>query len=159
MLDTAVNKAGSTMMWHVVLTWIMNASWRRDALLSLCEMNPLVTSEFLLRKTSNADLWCLFLGWIRCFEKTIELGVFIDASSHDDVIKWKHFPRYWPFVRGIHWSAADSPHKGPWRGALMCSLMWAWTNGWTNTRDAGDLRRHGAHCDVIVMKFGGDMAL
>ena len=21
---------------------------------------------------------------------------------HDDVIKWKHFPRYWPFVRGIH---------------------------------------------------------
>ena len=24
------------------------------------------------------------------------------TSSHDDVIKWKHFPRYWPFVRGIH---------------------------------------------------------
>ena len=24
---------------------------------------------------------------------------------HDDVIKWKHFPRYWPFVRGIHQSA------------------------------------------------------
>ena len=22
--------------------------------------------------------------------------------KHDDVIKWKHFPRYWPFVRGIH---------------------------------------------------------
>ena len=21
---------------------------------------------------------------------------------HDDVIKWKQFPRYWPFVRGIH---------------------------------------------------------
>ena len=25
-----------------------------------------------------------------------------DRYSHDDVIKWKHFPRYWPFVRGIH---------------------------------------------------------
>ena len=24
---------------------------------------------------------------------------------NDDVIKWKHFPRYWPFVRGIHQSA------------------------------------------------------
>ena len=24
--------------------------------------------------------------------------------SHDDVIKWKHFPRYWPLVRGIHGS-------------------------------------------------------
>ena len=26
----------------------------------------------------------------------------LSTSSHDDVIKWKHFPRYWPFVRGIH---------------------------------------------------------
>ena len=24
--------------------------------------------------------------------------------KYDDVIKWKHFPWYWPFVRGIHWS-------------------------------------------------------
>ena len=22
------------------------------------------------------------------------------------------FPRYWPFVRGIHWSSVNSPHKG-----------------------------------------------
>ena len=34
---------------------------------------------------------------------------------HDDVIKWKHFPRYWPFVRGIHRSPVNSPHKGQWR--------------------------------------------
>ena len=27
---------------------------------------------------------------------------------HDSVIKWKHFPRYWPFVRGIHRSRVDS---------------------------------------------------
>ena len=40
-------------------------------------------------------------------------------SSHDDVIKWKHFLRYWPFVRGIHRSPVDSPHKGQWRGASM----------------------------------------
>ena len=31
---------------------------------------------------------------------------------HDDVIKWNHFPRYWPLVRGIQWSPADSPLKG-----------------------------------------------
>ena len=24
------------------------------------------------------------------------------THSHDDVIKWKHFSRYWPFLRGIH---------------------------------------------------------
>ena len=24
------------------------------------------------------------------------------ATHHDDVIKWKHVPRYWPIARGIH---------------------------------------------------------
>ena len=69
----------------------------------------------------------------------------------DDVIKRKHFPRYWSFVRGIHRSPVNSPHKGQWRGVLMFSLICAWTNGWVNNRDAGDLRRHRAHYDVFVM--------
>ena len=46
-------------------------------------------------------------------------------SVHDDVMKWKHFPRYWPFVRGIHRSPVNSLHKGQWRGALMFSLICA----------------------------------
>ena len=72
-------------------------------------------------------------------------------TQHDDVIKWKHFPRYWPFVRRIHRSPVNSPHKRQWRGALMFSLICAWINRWVNNGEAGDLRRHGAHCDVIVM--------
>ena len=59
--------------------------------------------------------------------------------------------RHWPFVRGIHRSPLNSPHKGQWRGALMFSLISAWTNGSVNNRDAGDLRRHRAHYDVTVM--------
>ena len=70
--------------------------------------------------------------------------------KHDDVIKWKHFPRYWPFVRGIHRSPVDSPHKGQWRGALMFSLICARINSWVNNVEAGDLRRHRGHYDVIV---------
>ena len=70
---------------------------------------------------------------------------------HDNVIKWKHFPRNWPFVRGIHRSPVNSPHKGQWRGALMFSLICVWINGWVNNREAGDLRRYRAHYDVIVM--------
>ena len=70
---------------------------------------------------------------------------------HDDVIKWKHFPRYWPFVRGIHRSPVNSPHKGQWRGALMFPVICTWINGWINNREAGDLRRHPAHYDVMVM--------
>ena len=50
--------------------------------------------------------------------------------KHDDVIKWKHFPRYWPFVRGIHRSPVNSPHNGQWRGALMFSLICTWIDGW-----------------------------
>ena len=30
-------------------------------------------------------------------------------------------------------------------------FIWACTNSWANNGDAGDLRRHGAHYDVIVM--------
>ena len=48
--------------------------------------------------------------------------------SHDDVIKWKYFPRNWPFVRGIHRSQVNSPHKGQWHGALMFSLICVWIN-------------------------------
>ena len=75
----------------------------------------------------------------------------IKYTQHDDIIKWKHFPRYWPFVRGIHRSPVNSPHKGQWRGNLMFPLICTWTNGWLNNREAGDLRRHHAHYDVTVM--------
>ena len=51
-------------------------------------------------------------------------------QAHDDVIKRKHFPCYWPFVRGVHWSPVNSPHKGQWGGALMFSLICDWINGW-----------------------------
>ena len=74
---------------------------------------------------------------------------------HDDVIKWKHFPRYWPFVRGIHRSPVNSPHKGQWHGALMFSLICVWIYGWVNNREAGDLRRYRAHYDVIVIILWG----
>ena len=72
--------------------------------------------------------------------------------THDDVIKWKHFPCYWQFVRWIHRSPMNSPHKGQWREALMFSLICAWINGWVNNGEVGDLRHHRAHYDVIIME-------
>ena len=73
------------------------------------------------------------------------------AVLHDDVIKWKHFPHYWPFVRGSHRSPVNSPHKGQWCGPLMFPLIYAWINGCGNNREAGDLRPHCAHYDITVM--------
>ena len=87
-----------------------------------------VTGEFPTQRSSNADI--VSIWWCHNY----------------DVIKWKHFPCYWPFVRGIH----RSPHKDHWRGALMLSLIYAWINGWVNIREAGNLRRHRAHYDSIV---------
>ena len=75
-----------------------------------------------------------------------------ESYTHDDVIKWKHFTRCWPFGRGIHRSPVNSPLKGQWRKALMFSLICAWINVWANNREAGDLGRHRAHYDVTAMQ-------
>ena len=67
------------------------------------------------------------------------------------VIKWKHFTRYWPFVRGIHRSRLNSHHRGQWRGTVMFPLILAWTKVCASNRDTGDLRGHSAHYNVTVM--------
>ena len=88
-----------------------------------------------IKKIKNSSAACL-----------MEYAFYMITSSNGDI-----FPRYRPFVRAIHRSPVISPRKGQWRGALMFSLIWVWINGWVNNREAGDLRRHRAHCDVIVM--------
>ena len=70
-------------------------------------------------------------------------------SHHDDVIRGKNFPRFWPFVRGIHRSPVNSPHKGQWRGALIFSLICGFGKqswGWSFQMPPGSLWRH---CNVM----------
>ena len=69
-------------------------------------------------------------------------------NKYDDVIKGKHFPRYWPFVRGIHRSRWIPLTKANVTG-LWCFLYRI--NGWLNNHEDGDLRRHRAHYDVTAM--------
>ena len=68
---------------------------------------------------------------------------------------WCHqvdtFLRYWLFEGNPPVTGGFSPHKGQWCGALMFSLICAWTKRWGNNRHGGDLRCHCAHYDVIVM--------
>ena len=71
--------------------------------------------------------------------------------DHDDVIKWKHFPRYWPFVRGIHRSPVNSPHRCQWRGASVFSLICTRINSWETIVRLVILRRNRTHYDVTVM--------
>ena len=124
----------ATSQWETSLQCNAVSHWRDVNLESFLDL--IVTNGIL----SN---------WI--IEVSIKFYVVTTKENHDDVIKWKHFPRYWPFVRVIHRSPVNYPHKGQWRGALMFSLICAWINGWLNNREAGDLRRHRAHYDVTVM--------
>ena len=68
---------------------------------------------------------------------------------------WRHemetFSGVIAICEGIYQPQVNSPHEGQWRGAWMFPLICAWTNGWANNRDAGDLRCHRAHYDVTAM--------
>ena len=52
------------------------------------------------------------------------------SHEHDDVIKWKHFPRYWLFMRGIHQSVVNSITKAS--DAELWWFLWSapWINNW-----------------------------
>ena len=70
----------------------------------------------------------------------------------DDVITWKRFPRYMPFVRGIHRLPAVYPHKGPVARTSYVSfdvslnkLLYKQHSGWWFQTPRGS-------CDVIVME-------
>ena len=93
----------------------------------------------LVIKHNMVKEWITIALWQRNDECNMPItadakGSCISRKLHDDVIKWKHFPRYWPFVKGIYRWPVDNPHKGRWRAALALSLIW--TNGWTNDWDA-----------------------
>ena len=49
--------------------------------------------------------------------------------------KRKHFPRYWPFLRGIHRFTGGFPSQRPVTQSFDVSLIFAWINGWANKRD------------------------
>ena len=53
-------------------------------------------------------------------------------NVHDDVIKWKHFSRYWPFVRGIHrWIPITKTSSAElwcflWSNKRLSKQSWGW---------------------------------
>ena len=68
---------------------------------------------------------------------------------------WRHqmetFSALLALYAGNSSVTGEFPHKGQWRGVSMFSLICSWINARVNNREAGDLRRHRAHYDVIVM--------
>ena len=79
----------------------------------------------LTRSRCKRLLYFVCFKWTGPAHNVVRSSVDTVLTTHDDVIKWKHFPHYWPFVQGIHRSPVNSPHKDQWREALMFSLMCA----------------------------------
>ena len=71
--------------------------------------------------------WCIvgygtdalwdFWGW------SIGSRLFRTKMNHDDVIKWEHFPRNWPFVQEIHRCRWISGTKAS--DAELCCFLWS----------------------------------
>ena len=100
------------------------------------------------RKFPGVDVWNIMYIRIMGYRTVKYL---YGTIFHDAAIKWKCIPRYGPFVWGIHRWPVNSPPKGQWRGALMFSSICSWINGWVNSRETGDLRRHRAHYDATAL--------
>ena len=129
------------------------AQWRISASQSLSELIGFMNEyeENVVWFNVNACLYLFVMRFV-CYSQSFQLLFsWVDLlMGHDDVMKWKHFPRYWPFVRGIHRSPVNSHTKAS--DAELCYfLVCARINGWVNNGEAGDLRRHCARYDAIVM--------
>ena len=87
--------------------------------------------------------------------------------AHDDAIKWKHFPRYWPFVGGIHRSLVpgEFPTQRPLTRSFdiffglhlkkrLSKQSWGW---WFETLSR-PLWRHRNHHVVMFLFQAGEHA-
>ena len=92
----------------------------------------------------------LFLIWTSC--------TLLCFFAHDDVIKWTSSNGSIFRITGPLWGQSTGHRWIPLTTRCLFSLIYAWTNGWVNNRDAGDLRHHHAYHDVTVMRFYSCMA-
>ena len=113
-------------------------------------MPPIYHTKLNLSQSIQRDSWWwVTLIWYRNIDIYRDWWLTLVAVFHDDVIKWKHFPRHRPFVRRM-----QIPLTKLSDAELWCFLWSApWINGWVNNREAGDVRQHRAHYDVIVMSW------
>ena len=88
-----------------------------------CELKPMMENS---RVTSLISKRIQTGAWMH-----LQVDTTCGLAAHywfgEDVIKWKHFPRYWPFWRGIFRSPVDSAHKDQLCGAFIFSLICTWT--------------------------------
>ena len=124
MMSHMMNMTSSDMSWLGQVNWLPNVDPRYiEAIQNSINSLVATVNQANMDRYVGGKTWLLWL-W-----------------RH----QMKHFPRYCPFVREIHRSLVDSPHKWTLTRTFEVSLLSVWPNCWTNTRLTGNSRRHDGH--------------
>ena len=120
--------------------WIYSDDvWRETINVILCLFELHVAWQLQMSQTGTRASGTIMVSYGLSKYVSKQPVVFMMTSSNENIFR----------VTGR--CPVNSPPKGQWHGTLIFSLIGAWINGWVNNREAGDLRRHRAHYDVIVM--------
>ena len=94
-------------------------------------------------------------------ERKVNMGPISVFFVQKNIIKWKHFPHYWPFVRGIHWSPVYYPQQKPVMRSFdiffdlsqnerMSKQSWGW---WFETPSCSLLRHCNDNSNSMELSF------
>ena len=97
---------------YLKVSWLWMRALPSQFILIWRESLRAIHQAQIYRYNTATESYIAFIMWNICVHVPL-----------DDIIEWTHFPRYWTFVRGIHRSPMNSPHKGQWCRALMFSLI------------------------------------
>ena len=138
-----------------LISWIVQNNYLVSIMINTgckCSM-PLISKQWWLPTVKSFRILHHIVTMNPMGNHIFQISLELNRWDHDEVIKWKLFPNYWPFVRGIHRWPVGSPHKGQWRRALMFSLICALNKqlskqswGWWFEMPSRSLWRH---CNVI----------
>ena len=166
-------------MFQALKTKVVNlASWQIvDDLLFLVSRYGITMHCFTLLKFQHFVIWrqldCLFNSSTRMISKKnmksrhkghSRIRVVLICCDVGRVYTcrlqsswWRHQMETFSASLGIYAGNSpvtdDFPTQRPVARSFAVLLIYSWINGWENNGEAGDLRRHRAHYDAIVMIY------
>ena len=112
----------------------------------------------------NIRYWNVEIKWITyIYNEHIKVDDYtMGMTKHDNAIKWQHFPRYWPFVRGIHRSRWIPPQRSVTRSVnvffdhrLNKRLSKQSWGSWFETTSRSVWRHCNAPLNVVMVCING----
>ena len=125
-------------------------SLRYSSIIAMCtclfKKNGGMEERWYVSEWRNGDVYVD--AWRYVWEIIIVLADVV--LTHDDAIKGKYFPRYWPFLQGIHRSQRQGTRSlDVFFDLRLNKRLSKQSRGWW-------FGRHLAHCDVTVMSYYGN---